>query len=89
MNDDLEIPEYFEIDRLPGFVFRDHKCWDDSTHIVIDANLACGAMLHRFRNESGEECSGIYRGREEIWWHYREHEARMIRDWNEVHNDNR
>lgn len=88
-NDDLEIPEYFEIERIPNYYFRDHKCRNDSTHIVIDAGLAGGARLHRFRNKAGEECSGIYLGRKEIWWHYREYETRMIRDWNEVHNDDR
>lgn len=86
-NDDLEIPEYYEIDRIPSFLFRDYHCRNDSEHIVIDADLAGNVTLHRYRNKAGIECSGIYRGREEIWWHYREHEARMIRDWNEAHND--
>lgn len=88
-NDDLEIPEFFEIERLPSIVFRNHNCRNDSTHIVIDAALAGGARLHRFRNKSGAECSGIYRGSEEIWWHYREYEPRMIHDWNEVYSDDR
>ena len=82
-NDDLDIPEYIEIDRyLPYPICRYPKEWQDSEHIIIDAALANEGKLHRFTNPGGAKCSAIYRGREEVWWHYREHEARMIHDWN-------
>ena len=29
----------------------------------------------------------LNRGNMEMWWHYREHEAKMIREWNDVHGD--
>ncbi len=80
IDDNINIPEYYELYRcLP------HP--KDTEHIVFDAALAHEGFLHRFTNANGEECSAIYRAGEEIWWHYREFEAEMIRDWNEVYKN--
>ena len=85
-NDDLDIPEYFEVDRyLPYPICCYPKEDQDTIHIIIDADLAYEGILHRFKNCAGAECSAIYRAGKEVWWHYRENEAKMIRDWNEVH----
>lgn len=86
-NDKLDIHEYYEIDRyLPYPICCYPPEYRDSKHIIIEADLADEGKLHRFENAAGEACSAIYRGGQEIWWHYREHEAKMIRDWNEVHS---
>ena len=75
LNDDYEVPTYCVIDQyLPYSVtvsFPKDQC-----------DLAKGAILHRFKNGGGDACSAIYYGGKEIWWHYRENEARMIKDWN-------
>ena len=82
-NDDFDVPEYFEIDRyLPYPICCYSEENQDSIHIIIDANLAHEGKLHRFTNPGGAECSAIYRGNVEVWWHYREREAKMISDWN-------
>lgn len=82
LNDDLEIIEYITLDEVsPCNYFPGNK--DDSTHIIIDAALKRGALLHRFRNAADAECSAIYIGSVEHWWTYREDEARLIREWNE------
>lgn len=52
--------------------------------IVDDVELRCGAKLHRYTNNAGVECSAIYIGDKEVWWHYRSEEERMIREWNEL-----
>lgn len=86
-NDDYDIPEYYEIGRyLPAPICYYPEDNQDSMHIVIDAALTNGGILHRFMNPGGSECSAIYQAGQEIWWHYREHEAKMIHDWNEVHS---
>lgn len=72
-----DIIEYYKIDRYPA-----HSNMQDSEHTVVDAGLALGAMLHRFTNQGGAACSAIYIGPTEQWWHYREMELQMIRDWN-------
>lgn len=82
-NDNYDVPRYFEIDRRLDY----REClypedYHDSIHIIIDANLADEGLLHRFKNGAGEECSAIYRGNKEIFWHYRDEEARMIYYWN-------
>lgn len=82
LNDDYEIIEYITLgeisphNRFPG-------SQGDSNHIVIDAALKRGALLHRFKNAADVECSAIYIGTEEHWWTYRDDEARLIREWNE------
>lgn len=84
LDDNFEIPEYIILDRyLPYSMSRLPEKQRDSKHIIIDAALAKGALLHRFKNASGDDCSAIYQGSQEIWWHYREYESQMIRDWNE------
>ena len=85
-DDDVDIPEFYEIDQyLPYEIARNPKDEQDSIHRIFDANLADGGRLHRFKNPVGDECSAIYRGREEVWWHYRVHEAQMIHEWNEMY----
>lgn len=83
LDDSIDIPEYHIIDRyLPYSQYRFDESHRDNEHIIIDACLARGARLHRFRNADGAECSAIYIGSYEHWWHYREHEPYMIREWN-------
>lgn len=87
-NDEIDIPEYFELDPWEAHIqYGNLGRSGDSVHTVIDADLAYAGMLHRFTNEGGAECSAIYRGTMEVWWHYRDHEAKMIREWNEVYGD--
>ena len=87
-NDEIDIPEYYELEPWESYIdYGDLRSPGDSVHTIIDANLAYEGMLHRFTNGGGAECSAIYRGNMEVWWHYREHEAKMIREWNEVHGD--
>ena len=86
LNDDFEIPEFIVIDKyLPDSMNNYPKRFRDSEHTIIDADLAYEGKLHRFTNAKGVKCSAIYRAKKEIWWHYREFEPAMIRDWNEVH----
>ncbi len=87
-NDNIDIPEYFELEPWDAYInYGDLRHPGDSVHTIIDADLAYEGMLHRFTNKGGAACSAIYRGSIEMWWHYREHEAKMIREWNEVHGD--
>ncbi len=89
-NDELDIPEYFELGPWDAYIeYGDLRQPGDSVHTIIDADLAYEGMLHRFTNRGGAECSAIYRGREEIWWHYRDHEAKMIQEWNRRYNYDR
>ena len=82
-NDELEIPKYYKIGRyLPYSRYCNVEGLHDSEHIVFEAYLADGASLHRFKNAAKDECSAIYLGSHEIWWQYRDHEAKMIYDWN-------
>ena len=74
LNDDMEIPETNEI------------AWQEEYN-PFDIPLASGAKLHRFVNLAGDACSAIYLNQEEIWWHYREHELKMIRAWNEAYKE--
>ena len=84
LDDEFDVPAYHEYDQyLPYSLtrrFPEEQC--DTEHTLIDAYLEKGAVLHRFKNGAGDACSAIYYAGQEIWWHYREHEARMIRDWN-------
>lgn len=81
LDNDYDIIKYYTLDRYPVY-----SAWQDSEHTVIDADLASGARLHRFTNQVGAACSAIYIGSSEQWWHYREMEPQMIRDWNQMHN---
>lgn len=88
VDDSIDIPKYIEIDRyLPFRMEMMPKERQDSIHVLYDAGLAKGAILHRFTNAGGDKCSAIYLHRQEVWWHYREHEARMIKDWNRENAD--
>ncbi len=88
LDDDFDIPEFIIIDKyLPYSMCDDTEELRDSEHIIIDADLAYEGKLHRFTNAKGMKCSAIYRAKKEIWWHYREFEPAMIRDWNEVHKN--
>lgn len=90
VNDSVDFFRYYEIDRyLPDRMCRLPEKYSDSIHIVYEAGLANEGKLHRFTNCAKEECSAIYRAGMEVWWHYREYEARMIHDWNEVYSDDR
>ena len=84
LNDDQDVTIYYIIDHyLPYSQIGS----GDSEHTIIDANLALNARLHRFTNRGGAECSAIYVCGRERWWHYRDYEARMIRDWNDYYRD--
>ncbi len=90
LNDDLDFFEYVEIDCYLPFRFYDlPEEYRDSEHVIYEAGLANEGKLHRFTNHGGALCSAIYRGRQEVWWHYREHEARMIHDWNKEYGNDR
>jgi len=83
LDDGSEIPKYIEVGTVdPRVRFFEQR--DDSLHILVDASLKRNALLHRFKNATGDDCSAIYIGRIEQWWTYREDEARMIKDWNEL-----
>ena len=82
--DHYELPEYYHIDTVymwdkPGS--NDLK----SMHTVFDAALYGEAKLHRFKNCKGKDCSAICVAGEEVWWHYREYEPKMLKDWNDLH----
>ena len=82
-DENKDVPEYYFLDRyLPYDVAERPEEFQDQEHVLIDAALAQGAILHRFTNAGGEKCSAIYLHRKEVWWHYREMEDQMIRDWN-------
>lgn len=63
------------------------KAGDSPHEIITDVHLLGGGKLHRFNNAAGDACSAIYVKGEEIWWHYRENEERMIREWNELREE--
>ena len=87
-DDDFDIPEYITIDHyLPDSIANLPEEQQDSEHVIIDAALTSEGLLHRYTNANGDEISAIYRAGQEVWWHYRKHEARMIRDWNEVYKN--
>ena len=90
IDEEIDIPKYEIIDKyLPYSICCHPENIQDSEHIIIDAGLANEALLHRFTNPAGDDCSAIYRGGKEVWWHYREHEARMIYDWNKEYSNDR
>ena len=81
MDDNVEISGYQQIEPAAiGFVRCGHL---DSIHQVFEAGLRGDAKLHRFTNFEGAKCSAIYYDNFEAWWHYREFEEKMIKDWNE------
>ena len=84
IEDIYEVPTYFYIDKYVPYSKVGNG---DSPHTVIDAALEGNARLHRFTNRVGDACSAIYVAHEERWWHYRNHEAKMIWEWNDYHKD--
>lgn len=90
INDDFDVPQYYVIGYEPSYrTIHYAEEYQDSDHTLIDAALAYEGILHRYENCKGVEFSAIYRGGQEVWWHYREHEARMIRDWNKEYGNDR
>lgn len=56
----------------------------ETPHILVpEIKLNGGAGLYRFKTRNGNECSAIWKDGVEQWWHYRENEEKMIKDWNE------
>ena len=89
-DDEIDIPKYYMLGLdLPYPMCCYPEEYQDTMHIIIDAGLANEGVLHRFTNPAGDDCSAIYRAGKEVWWHYREHEARMIRDWNKEYSNDR
>lgn len=84
IEDVFDIPMYFYIDEYIPYSKIGNG---DSPHTIIDADLAGGARLHRFTNRVGDACSAIYVANEERWWHYRDHEAKMVWEWNDCYKD--
>ena len=72
--------------------FRETR-YNDSIHEVFDAGLQFGAVLHRFINAGGTECSAIYANGAQIWWVYTngnalgDSESVMIKDWQNLDLD--
>ena len=90
LDDSVDVPEFFVIDQyLPYSQLEKPECRRDSEHTIIDAALAGEARLHRFLNHGGFPCSAIYLANREIWWHYRDHEPKMIYDWNREYSYDR
>lgn len=57
--------------------------YEDSKHeIVKDVELRFNGVLHRFVNKGGAQYSAIYIDDYEEWSCEREHEAQMVREWN-------
>lgn len=90
LDDNFDLPEYYVVDEyLPYSMYRLPPEKRDSEHTLIYAYLADEGILHRFKNCVGDDCSAIYRAHQEVWWHYREFEPKMIRDWNRAHGNDR
>ena len=86
IDDDIDIPEYFEIDSIfPDSVCRWTKC-PDSQHHIYEANLRDCATLHRFLNNAGVPYSAIYVGRLEVYSCERRYEQGMISYWNRANS---
>ena len=64
---------------IPG---RACRGYNESNHVVYDADLKASAKLHRFLNPAGCAYSAIYVDGEEIWSCERDYEAQMISNWN-------
>lgn len=77
LDENKDIFQYHIVDR-----YLPYGAASDTEHTIIDAGLNKGATLRRFQNVAGDKCSAIYVGSNEVYWHYRQHEIRMIHDWN-------
>lgn len=86
-DDAVCVPVIHEVESIPSdelrtdVVFPQGKPDDD--HILCDAELRKGAVLHRFKNPAGVLYSAIYIGTHEIYSCERAHEQQMINYWNE------
>lgn len=86
-DDAVCIPMIHEMESIPSdelradVVFPQGKQDDD--HILCDAELRKGAVLHRFKNPAGVLYSAIYIETHEIYSCERAHEQQMINYWNE------
>lgn len=76
-DDAVCVPVIHEVEGIPKDVLQ------DSDHILCDAELRKGAVLHRFKNPAGVLYSAIYIGTHEIYSCERAHEQQMINYWNE------
>lgn len=86
-NDAVCIPMIHEMENIPEDVLRTDVVFppgkSDFEHILCDASLRKGAVLHRFKNPEGVLYSAIYIGSHEIYSCERAHEQQMINYWNE------
>ena len=70
-------------EQIPEELIKNPLPRQDSCHEVYDAGLWNDAKLHRFKDSAGADCSAIYFGGKERWWHYRDYEIQMVRAWND------
>lgn len=86
-NDVVCIPMIHEMESIPSDELRTDVVFpqgkQDDDHILCDAELRKGAVLHRFKNPAGVLYSAIYIGTHEIYSCERAHEQQMINYWNE------
>ena len=62
-------------------------CGDSKHEIAKDIRLRSGGVLHRFNNAGNVPYSAIYVDGFEVWSCERDHESRMVKDWNNMHAD--
>lgn len=86
-DDAVCIPMIHEVESIPSDELRTDVVFpqgkQDDDHILCDAELRKGAVLHRFKNPAGVLYSAIYIGTHEIYSCERAHEQQMINYWNE------
>lgn len=86
-DDAVCIPMIHEMESIPSDELRTDVVFpqgkQDDDHILCDAELRKGAVLHRFKNPAGVLYSAIYIGTHEIYSCERAHEQQMINYWNE------
>ena len=86
-DDAVCIPVIHEVEGIPKDVLRTDVVFppekSDFEHILCDASLRKGAVLHRFKNPEGVLYSAIYIGSHEIYSCERANEQQMINYWNE------
>lgn len=86
-DDAVCIPVIHEVEGIPSDELRTDVVFpqgkQDDDHILCDAELRKGAVLHRFKNPAGVLYSAIYIGTHEIYSCERAHEQQMINYWNE------
>lgn len=86
-DDAVCVPVIHEVESIPSDELRTDVVFpqgkQDDDHILCDAELRKGAVLHRFKNPAGVLYSAIYIGTHEIYSCERAHEQQMINYWNE------